>query len=200
MDATYLTLALAKSISRQNPPSDEWPDFLDLSKYEKADPAAIRFLSGQGQRGCISIGLTEIDVETATIIANWSTTVHLTKLTRMTPEVAAILAAIRNLLAFEGLAEMNVDVAVALAKSDSSLHITLLEKLSPEVAAVLSRHKFELHITVAKPPPMEAQRVLLYQYAGYQVTLKFPVEKEMSDDLQYMSNTVNQQCSFARQS
>jgi hypothetical protein len=181
MADTYLTLALAKSIAEHNPLANEMlEDFLDLSDYEAADPEAIKFLSGQGQRGCLMLGLTELDVEVATIIASWSANVNLTKLTHMSREVATILAVNWNVLSFDGLLALDVEVAEELAKNKSHLYISLQENLSLDVARVLATHAHELRIEVATKPPLHVQQALLFSYMGIEVTLRYPFDRTVS--------------------
>lgn len=124
MENRFLSMAEASSIFRNNPPTGEWDDFLDLSAYSQADPKAVELLATQSHKVGVTLGLINLDIQVASVIANWNVITEFTNLAHLSREAAALLSEITAPLSIKGLREIDVGVASELSKNISHLSIS----------------------------------------------------------------------------
>lgn len=179
----YLGLPEAKYFSEHNPPfnKDGASNFIDLSFYSQADPMAIQFLANQGYKGFVLFGLTDLDIEAASLIADWNAHFIFKNLGQLKCEAAVFLSKCDQGLIIKGLREIDAAVAAELAKKVTSLSISCSGGISIEAVNEFVKHNHELCVTVAVSPPMYVQRALLLGYVGREVLLKFTVESEIAN-------------------
>lgn len=192
MEIGHLSLEEAISISALNPATDEFDDCIDLSSYAQAELKAFEFLASQGHRQFVILGLTNLDVQLASVITSFFHSITFTNLVQLSRESASILSNTMNVLEIEGLGDMEAEVASELAKHKFALYLSFLGTLTSNVVQELAKHNHELFLTVAIEPHMDVQKAILFTYVGYEVTLRFPVDNEIcrSDYYEYPNKKI----------
>lgn len=166
-----LDLAEAMQFREENPlirdHNEMMPD-ADLSAYTRATPEGLEYLAKQGYSSFAFIGLESLDKENAEALAAWDAFFVFSNIQHLDTEVAAILVAGGNQLAFERLV-IGVEVARELARLNSLLALTL-DSLPTEVAIELARHPHELHLHLDIPPSDQVLHALC-DHAGYRLSV-----------------------------
>lgn len=166
-----LDLAEAMRFHKGNPlirdHNEMMPD-ADLSAYTQATPDGLEYLAKQGYNSFAFIGLESLDKRNAEVLAAWDAFFVFSNIQHMDTEVAAILVAGGNQLAFDRL-RIDVEVARELARLNSLLSLTL-DSLSIEVAIELARHPHEMDLSL-KIPPSDQVLYALCNHAGYRLAV-----------------------------
>lgn len=183
MTHNILNLAEAMSISARNPPSDEFADCIDLSGYTQADLNAFEYLARQGDRQTILIGLNNLDVQVASVITSFCHNIILENLPHLGLEAARMLTNTMNVLEIKGLVDIEPAVAGVLANHRCALYLSISGRLNSEISDELVKHNHEMFLTVAIAPDISVQEALLSSYAGYELTLRYPISSKVGNDL-----------------
>lgn len=192
MENVYFSLAEAMSIAKRNPATEDFDDCLDLSEYSHADIKAFEFLASQGDRQSVLLGLTNLDVQIASVITSFCHSITFTNLAQLSRESASVLSNTMNVLEIEGLGDIEAEVATELAKHKVALYLSFLGALTSNIVKELAKHNHSLFVTVAQEPAMSLQQTLLSRYTGYEVTLRYPDDNEIcrSDYYEYPNKKV----------
>lgn len=152
------------------PDHNEMMPVADLSVYTRATPDGLEYLAKQGYNSFAFIGLESLDNNNAGALAAWDAFLIFLNIQHLDTEVASILVAGCNQLAFERLM-IGVEVARELARLNSLLALKL-DSLSIEVAIELARHPHEMDLSL-KIPPSDQVLDALCGHAGYRLSVSW---------------------------
>jgi hypothetical protein len=154
-----------------------------LSAYTQADLKVFEYLASQGDRQTIVLGLNKLDVQIASVITSFCHNIQFENLPHLSLEAARVLTNTMNVLEIRGLIDIDPAVAGVFANHGSALYLSISGRLNSEIADELVKHNFELFLTVAIEPDISVQETLLTSYAGYEMTLRYPIGSKAGSDI-----------------
>lgn len=165
-----LDLAEAMRFREANAHIPDHNEIVDLSAYTHAAPDGLEYLAKQGYNSFVYIGLENLNKKNAEALAGWDAFFVFSNIQHVDTEVAAILVAGGNSLAFEKL-WIDVEIAHELARLNSLLSLKL-DNLLIEVAIELARHPRELILQLNIPPSDQVLHALC-DHAGYRLSVSW---------------------------
>jgi len=165
-----LDLAEACRFLERYPPESNFLIF--LTEYKSITPEALELFSSKynSEEHSISLALTEMDRNTAQILANWNPGfLEFTELRSLDSDIAAILSDTKSLIDFRKLYGINPPVARELARVKGTLSLNV-ESISLSVATELIHQESELFLNSLRPPSKQVLN-LLSEHQGYYLSL-----------------------------